>query len=76
MKFHVPFLGSKVRILVVHLHTHVANNATGFNKEQKAISDWLSALILDYKVDILMGDFNMWLWKVVPELRKQGDVIP
>jgi len=75
LKFPVPFFGSKVRILNVHLHPHVANNNKGFRLRQQAISSWLPKLIKDFDVDILMGDFNMWLWKLIPQLRDKDVVI-
>ena len=75
LKFPVPHIGTKIRVLVVHLHTHVANKNGGFAKEHDDIHVWLSELILRFGVDILMGDFNMWLWKVIPELRRKKVVI-
>ena len=75
LKFPVPHIGTKIRVLVVHLHPHVANKNTGFAIEHDDIPVWLSELILDFGVDILMGDFNMWLWKVIPELRRKKVVI-
>ena len=71
----VAGLGSKIRVLVVHLHTHVAKNEKGFREQQKEVPVWLSELLEELNCDILMGDFNMWLWKVVPELRQKGVVI-
>lgn len=68
-------MGSKIRILVIHLHTHVANNKQGFRQQQQSVSQWLPKLINDFDVGILMGDFNMWLWKVIQQLREKGVVV-
>ena len=31
----------------------------------------MARLCRDFNVDLLLGDFNMSLWKVVPELRQR-----
>ena len=37
--------------------------------------NWLQLKINDFRVQVLMGDFNMSLFRVVPELRKRGVTI-
>ena len=46
----------------------------GPNKH-KAFWEWLWEKIVLHKVQVLMGDFNMSLFKVIPELRSRGAVI-
>ena len=72
LRFSIPQLGNEVRVLVVHLHRHVANHKAGFRNQQVKFWPYLKGLIFKYNFQILMGDFNMSLWKVVPELRSCG----
>ena len=72
LELNVGFFGRKMVIAVVHLHNKVANHDTGFRKEQHAFWPRLKQTLLEWNVDVLMGDFNMSLWKVVPELRNLG----
>ena len=58
-------------MLVVHLHRHLANNKwpTKLNR----FWDWLAERLRH--CDVLMGDFNMSLFMVVPEIRSRGVTI-
>ena len=67
---NVGFFGREIVCAVVHLHNKVANNDKGFRQQQRAYWAQLHRVLVDHKVDVLMGDFNMALWKVVPELRE------
>ena len=55
----------------MHLHFQVANKNPGFRRK-KNLWPWLADMIKQYGVHVLMGDFNMSLFKVVPELRSRG----
>ena len=65
-------IGKNHVVMCVHVHNHLANN--GFNRPGKLTKYWeeLSETIIKYDVRVLMGDFNMSLWQVVPQLRKRG----
>ena len=56
------------------MHNDLANLVVGTNK-LKAFWDWLWERIERFKVQVLMGDFNMSLFRVIPELRSRGVVI-
>ena len=55
------------------MHDEVANGR--WPRKLKHFWKWLSKKICDFKVQVLMGDFNMSLFRVVPELRKRGVTI-
>ena len=67
----VGFLGREHVAMVVHMHNELANLVL---KQQRLTKfwDWLSQQIEDYNVQVLMGDFNMSLFLVIPELRSRG----
>ena len=69
----VGFLGKEHNVMVVHMHNDLANNKW----PQKLISfwEWLWDKIQRFSVQVLMGDFNMSLFRVIPELRSRGAVI-
>ena len=67
----VGFLGKEHQAMVVHMHNELANLVLGQTKH-KAFWDWLWEKIVLFKVQVLMGDFNMSLFKVIPELRHRG----
>ena len=69
---NVGFFGREIVCAVAHLHNKVANNDKGFRKQQREYWARLHRVLVEHKVDVLMGDFNMSLWKVVPELREMG----
>ena len=70
----VGFLGKEHHVMVVHMHNDLANNVFG-PKNLNAYWDWLSQKIQQCKVQVVMGDFNMSLFRVIPELRSRGAVI-
>jgi len=70
----VGFLGTEHRIMLVHMHNHLANARFGAKKLQ-AFWTWLWHKCSQLQVQVLMGDFNMCLFKVIPELRSRGAVI-
>ena len=67
----VGFLGKEHNIMVVHMHNHLANHKLGAEK-LKAFWEWLWHKCSQLRVQVLMGDFNMCLFKVVPEFRSRG----
>ena len=72
LKHNVGFIGKELRVAVCHLHFQVANNNQGFRKKNQEFRPWLAAEIKQYGVHVRMGDFNMALFRVVPELRSHG----
>ncbi len=69
----VGFLGAPHNVMVIHLHCHLANNR--WPSKLRAFWPWLADKILRYNVSVLMGDFNMSLFMVVPELRSRGATV-
>jgi hypothetical protein len=72
MQFPVKFLGNKIRVLNVHLHRHVAKKSKGFAMAYEAFWTDLADYIRKFDMHVLMGDFNMALWQLCPELHKRG----
>ena len=64
--------GSKVRVCAVHLHRDTAKNYRGFKQANKTWWQRLAWVLLENKVDILCGDFNMALTQALPRLRGLG----
>ena len=60
--------------MVVHMHNELANCKFGKEKLTNYLN-WLSEKIKQFKVQVVMGDFNMSLFRVIPELRSRGAVI-
>ena len=56
------FLGKEHHVMVVHMHNDLANNVFG-PKKLDADWDWISQKIQQSKVHVVMGDFNMSLFK-------------
>ena len=54
------------------MHFQVANNNKGFKTKHKEFWPLLAKEMKYHEVQVLMGDFNMSLFKVVPELRSHG----
>lgn len=54
------------------MHFQVANKNKGFRKNNDEFWPWLAATLKKYEVQVLVGDFNVSLFKVVPELRSRG----
>ena len=69
---NVGYIGKDLRVAVCHLHHHVANKVSGFRQENDKYWPRLADYMHKHRVHVLMGDFNMSLWKVVPELRSRG----
>ena len=70
----VGFIGKEHNVMVVHMHNDLANLVHGVKKLED-FWGWLSEKIQEFKVQVLMGDFNMSLFRVIPELRSRGAVI-
>ena len=68
-----PVIGRVHNVMVMHLHHDLANN--NWPDRLKAFWDWLEQKLRQYNVKVLMGDFNMSLFRVIPELRSRGVVI-
>ena len=65
----IGHLGTSHKVLFVHLHRHLANGK--WKPEFQRFLDWLADEAKDH--DILMGDFNMSLFRVAPMLRSRGE---
>ena len=72
LKNHVGYVGKELRVAVCHLHFAVANKNKGFRRQNDMFWAWLANQLKEHAVHVLMGDFNMSLFKVVPELRSRG----
>ena len=70
LDINVGFLGNSHVAQVIHMHNHLANNK--WPSKLTAFWGWLHDKVTKYKVQVLMGDFNMSLFKVIPELRSRG----
>ena len=66
----VAFTGSVQVVMVVHMH-HLLANGTWPSKLDPWW-DWVHDQLLEFKVDVLMGDFNMSVFELVPRLRSRG----
>ena len=69
----VGFLGRSHVAMVVHMHNVLANGK--WPNKLKAFWNWLWEKIQQFNVQVLMGDFNMSLFRVIPELRSRGATI-
>ena len=71
MPQNVGFLGNEHNVMVVHMHTELANNVLG---PQKLYLFWelFSEKIKTYEVKVLIGDFHMSLSRAIPQLRNRG----
>ena len=69
---NVGFFGTSMVVSVIHLHNKVANHDKGFRKQQIRFWPDLVKKLTKFGVDVLMGDFNMSLFKIVPEVRSRG----
>ena len=69
----VAFIGHEHNVMVVHLHHHLANNK--WPQRLHNFWPWLVDKLQKHDVKVLMGDFNMALFRVIPELRSRGVVI-
>ena len=62
LKNNVGFMGKEMRVAVCHLHNMVANKDAGFRRQNDQYWPFLAAKIKEFKVQVLMGDFNMSLF--------------
>ena len=67
---NVGFLGKTHVVMVVHMNNVLANNR--WPGKLKGFWDWLASKVTEHHVRVLMGDFNMSLFRVIPELRSRG----
>ena len=74
MPHSVGFLGKEHHAMVVHMHNELANLVLGRGK-LKDFWNWLKEKTVRFNAQVLMGDFNMSLFRVIPELRSRGAVI-
>ena len=74
LDFNVGFFGKEHNVMVVHMHCQLAAGRFGVQK-LKRFWDWLWTKILEFGVKVLMGDFNMSLFRVIPELRSRGAIV-
>jgi hypothetical protein len=70
---NVGFLGKAHNVMVLHVHNHLANNK--WPKRLEAFWPWLWDKLVKFDVRVLMGDFNMALFRVIPELRSRGATV-
>ena len=69
-------LENEVVIGDVHLHCMTAKKEVGDGfRALKIFWHKLAAFIIELRVRIVAGDFNMALWQVVPELRARGVLV-
>ena len=61
-------MGNELRVAVVHFHFQVANKNKGFRRNNDEFWPWLAYKLKQHNIQVLMGDFNLSLFKVVPEL--------
>ena len=69
LKRNVGYMGKELRVVVVHFHVQVANTkTTGLHINNDVCWPWLADTLKQRNIHVLMGDFNMSLFKAVPEL--------
>ena len=66
----IGHFGDTITVMNVHMHNNLANNL-GPGKLQP-FGQWIYDLCKQYEVDVLMGDFNMSFFRVIPEFRSRG----
>ena len=71
----VGFLGKSQVVAVVHFNKNVANKNKGFKDEHEKFMNGLVDLCVHFKVQVLMGDFNMSFFQIVPLFRSRGKTI-
>ena len=72
LKLSVGFFGTQLRVANTHFHHEAANKKLGFRNAHAEYWPLLAGKLQEHRVDVLMGDFNMSLFRVVPELRRLG----
>ena len=65
--------GHHIVVMVVHMHNVLAKGK--WMSRLRDFGGWLWYNIKHSRVDVLMGDFNMSFFNVVPELRSRGAVV-
>ena len=70
LDINVGFLGKTHVVMVVHMHNVLANNK--WPTQLQEFWGWLASKVTQHGVRVLMGDFNMSLFRVIPELRSRG----
>ena len=70
LDINVGFLGKSHVVMVVHMHNVLANNK--WPTKLQEFWGWLALKVTRHGVRVLMGDFNMSLFRVIPELRSRG----
>ena len=66
----VGHFGKEIVVMVVHMHNVLANNQ--WPSKLGPFWDWIYGLCVRHEVTVLMGDFNMSFFRVIPELRSRG----
>ena len=67
---NIGFLGHSHNVMVVHLHRLLAKGI--WKAKLREFWPYLANLVRVHDVKVIMGDFNMALLMVVPELRSCG----
>ena len=67
---NVGFMGKTHNVMAIHVHNHLANNK--WPSKLAKFWPWLLRICVKYDVKVLMGDFSMSLFSVIPELRGRG----
>ena len=70
---NVNLLGTSHIVMVIHVHNLLANNK--WPQRLKKFWEWLMEKLQKHNVKVLMGDFNMALFQVIPELRSRGATV-
>jgi hypothetical protein len=69
----IGHFGEEIRVMVVHMHNVLANDK--WPSKLKGFGDWCHGICVEHQVDVLMGDFDMSFFRVIPELRSRGATI-
>ena len=72
MKKPVAFLGRDIVVMVVHLHYQTAGSGAGLYKAHEQFFMKCEQLIKNYGVQVIGGDWNKAVMKVVPQFRSRG----
>ena len=69
----VDHFNNEITIKCIHMHNVLANGI--WKSKLVEFWDWCYCLIAKHEVNVLLGDFNMSLFRVIPELRQRNVVI-
>ena len=69
----VGHIGKDMVIMGMHLH-HKHANLKPKSRKLREFWDRIHDLVQEHNVDVIMGDFNMSLFRVIPEFRSRGGV--